>query len=107
MSIQLIAFMNNNNILNSFQSGFKARQSTETALIKVTNDLLLTADRGYCSVLVLLDLSSAFDTVDHSILLHCLKTSVSIKDTVLNLLDLYFKNRTFAVVVFTHCSTSF
>lgn len=58
MSIQLIAFMNNNNILSSFQSGFKSRHCTEMALIKVTNDLLLTADRCDCSALVLLDLSS-------------------------------------------------
>ena len=98
--------MNNNNIFSSFQSGFKARHSTETALIKVTNDLLLTADRGDCSVLVLLDLSSAFDTVDHHILLHRLKTSVGIKGPALNLLDSYLKNRTFAVVVGNHCSTT-
>lgn len=52
--------MNNNS--------FKVCHNTETTLVRVTNDLILTADRKDCSILELLDLRAAFDTVNHNIL---------------------------------------
>lgn len=55
------------NLYETFEPGFHQGQSTETALFRVTDDLLKTADGGYPS----LNLSAAFDTVDHNILLHC------------------------------------
>ena len=51
-------------------SGFSAKYSTETALVKVLNNTHFNTDTGKTSVLVLVDLSEAFDTVHHNILLH-------------------------------------
>lgn len=58
------------------------------ALMRVTNDLLLTPDAEDCSVLILLDLSASFDTVDHTILIDCLKHWAGISGSVQSFLPL-------------------
>ena len=57
-----------------FQSVYRKFHSTETALLRIYNDLLLASNRKEVSALVLLDLSAAFDTIDHQILLTRLNT---------------------------------
>ena len=56
-----------NSLVNSFQSAFKLGNNTETSLWEIFNDLLLSLDNGNISIVMLLDLSAAFDTTDHNI----------------------------------------
>ena len=81
---QLFEYLNQNNLLSPNQSAYRPGHSTETALIKVTNDILTSLDQGDVTVLSLLDLSSAFDTLDHSILFNILQNDFKITDTALN-----------------------
>ena len=59
----------NNSLFDPLQSAYRDKQSTETALIKVQNDILSALDAGSSAILLMLDLSAAFDTIDHNILL--------------------------------------
>uniref|UniRef100_A0A8C4SRD1 Reverse transcriptase domain-containing protein n=1 Tax=Erpetoichthys calabaricus TaxID=27687 RepID=A0A8C4SRD1_ERPCA len=66
---------------------------TETALTRVVNDILISSDEGKSTVIMLLDLSAAFDTIDHSILLHRLDNDVGLTGTVLAWFSSYLSNR--------------
>ncbi|HSN23158.1 MAG TPA: reverse transcriptase family protein, partial [Methylomicrobium sp.] len=67
-----------NKLLPANQSGIRRGHSTETAITKVLSDIMSAVDRGDTAILALLDLSAAFDTVDHSILLERLYTSFGV-----------------------------
>ena len=88
-----------NKCFDVFQSGFRQHHSTETALLKVLNDIHLNTDSGKSSVLVLLDLSAAFDTVDHNILLDRFANWVGLSGTVLNWFESYLKERDYYVSI--------
>ena len=84
----------NNDIVDNFQSAYKAGHSCETALLRVYNDIVTTIGRGNGAMLVLLDLSAAFDTIDHDDLFCILEKYVGICRNALKLIKPYFSNRT-------------
>lgn len=79
MFVELNDFLVKNNISDRFQTGFRTSHSTESAFLRVTNDILRGADSGSCVVLLLLDLTAASDTVDHKILIDRLRDQVGIQ----------------------------
>ncbi len=93
VSSQLYSFLEKNYICEDFQSGFRPSHNTKTALIRVTHDLLLSSDRGCIPLLVLLDLSAAFDTIDHNILLNRLENFVGISGSALAWFKSYLSDR--------------
>jgi hypothetical protein len=73
--------LDSNNLNISHQSGYKKRHSTETLLVRVVNDLLIASTENKATVVMLLDLSAAFDTVDHDKLLAILRHELGITGT--------------------------
>ena len=89
------------------QSAYRKGHSTETTLLKIQNDILLNMDKQNVTLLVFLDLSAAFDTVDHDILISRLQSSFGIKGNVLNWFSSYLPNRTQCVTLSGCVSDSF
>lgn len=96
VSKQLQEHLSKNSFHEPFQSAYRPYHSTETALLRVQNDILVSMDEQKVTLLVMLDLSAAFDTVDHTILLHRLE-SIGISGLVLSWFSSYLSNRTQSV----------
>ena len=91
---QIISHLTKHDLLEKFQSAYRPLHSTETALLRVSNDILRAIDNKKCVFLVLLDLSAAFDTIDHDILFKRLQYQLGINGTALQWLKSYLTNRT-------------
>lgn len=90
---QIKQYLDSNKLCISLQSAYRSGHSTESALLNVKNDIHLHLARGEQSVLVLLDLSAAFDTIDHPRLLARLKHLFGFSGSVLNWFSNYITNR--------------
>ena len=91
--MQLNNHMLNNNLHIPFQSGYKVHHSCETVLLRLFNDILMVLDTGSCSVVLLLDLSAAFDTVDHDELGGTLQYEIGLSGTVLDWFNSFLSDR--------------
>ena len=96
---QLVSHLDNNNYLDKYQSAYRTGFSTETALLKVVNDALVTVNSGNLVLLVLLDLSAAFDTINHNLLLERLASISGIKNNALKWFSSYLTDRSQTVLV--------
>ena len=76
------AFFDSNGLMPRMQSAYRRFHSTETAVTKVFNDLMVSADNIQMSALCLLDLTAAFDTVDHDLLLLQLERQFGLRGIV-------------------------
>ena len=97
--LQIHKYLEENDLYPKCQSAYRKYHSCETALLKVVNDIQTEVANKKMVALVTLDLSSAFDTIDHELLLSKLKKDFGISGNVLAWLNSYLKNRTFAVKV--------
>ena len=102
---QLFEYLNTHALLSPNQSAYRPAHSTETALLKVTNDILTALDRGDVTFLTLLDLSAAFDTIDHTLLFDILSHNYGITGTALTWFQSYLTHRTQSVSINNHSSS--
>ena len=91
---QLNEYLTTNDLLPRYQSAFRKQHSTETAMLRVLSDALTAADSQRVTLLGLLDLSAAFDCVDHSLLLLRLQHNFGLVDTVLRWCTSFVTGRT-------------
>ena len=86
---QLVHHIESNNLFDSLQSAYRSRHSTESALVKVKNDIMFAVDSNKVVLMVLLDLSAAFDTIDHQIFISRLFKRTGVRSTVLSWFQSY------------------
>ena len=86
-------------MFDPLQSAYRDKHSTETDLIKVQNDILSALDAGSSAILLMLDLSAAFDTIDHDILLSRLCNVYGITGDALDWFRSYLTGRIQRVVI--------
>ena len=91
--LQVDEHVTSNNMHEACQSAYRVNHSTETALLKISNGILVALENKKCVLLVLLDMSAAFDTVSHSVLLNRLAHKFGITGCVNSWLQSYFTDR--------------
>ena len=101
---QLEDYLKKHNLHAELQSGYKSHHSCETTTLAIYNDLLCITDSKSKIILLLLDLSAAFDTVNHSLLLQKLKNFYGLSGNVLSWFKSYLSGRSFSVSIGKHRS---
>ena len=96
---RLTDYMTENNLHEHLQSAYKPGHSTETALVKEQNDILTSIDQHGIVILVMLDLSAVFDTIDHDILFSRMENTLGITGQALAWFKSYLSGRTLRIKI--------
>ena len=99
MLIQFTKHCNENKLLPAYQSTYRKNHSCETSLVKLVDDLLWAMEEQLVTAVVILDLSGAFDTVDHNLLLEVLEKRFGVTDKAKQWYCNYIKQRKFSVII--------
>ena len=92
--VQIIQTNSGFSVLSLHLYSYRKNHSTETAVLKVITDVLHAADRGEVTLLSMLDLSCMFDTVDHGILLDCLRCAFGVQGVAISWIESFLQDRT-------------
>ena len=98
-SIQVHNYLRQHGLFPSLRSAYRQHHFTETALLKVTDDILKTLDSHSEVVLVMLDLSAVFDTLDHTLLVERLRSYFGFSGTALQWFSSYLHGRSQRVII--------
>ena len=107
VAAQIRSHMDSHDLSNTFQSVYKVGHSTETALLCIKNEINLSLSKGMPTALVLLDLSAAFDTIDHDTLLSCLSARFSFAGIALKWFRSYLQDHFHSVKIGSTLSNLF
>ena len=104
---RLLTHVELNDLSNPNQSAYRKNHSTETTLLKITNDISTNMEKKRVTVLTLLDLSAAFDTIDHAALLKLLSSWFGISGIALDWIQAYLYDRGQTVKIGENLSDSY
>ena len=99
-------YLAQNSLYTRNQSAYRPVHSVETALLRITDSILRSVDSGLGVIILLLDLSAAFDTIDHACLVSTLHNYFGIQNKALSWINSYISNRSFCVKVGSKFSLS-
>ena len=95
----LSQYLDDYNLIPEYQSAYRPFHSTETSILKMTNDILNNMEKGDATLLVAVDLSAAFDTVDHGVLESVLTSNFGIHEKALEWVHSYLAGREYHVAI--------
>ena len=97
--LQISTYFEDKNLLSTYQSAYHKHHSTETAVLNICDEILQNAEHNKATAMVCLDLNTAFDTVNHTILKTVMEHYFGLKDTAHQWLSSYVSDRQFSVQI--------